>query len=260
MTSKPVKPPPPSSSAAAADEDFACPKCDTRYRWTPQLEGRKIRCRKCGNTFWPRGDPKEALEDEVSAAGARSGFAMLASSPSRRVATEEEPLTAFHNWVLPLAALGLGLAWRIWQAVDHAARFDSVALWQSLLLVIGEWIAVSLACAGGVLVAATFADIELDKLAASALKVAGTVILMCAVAQFCSSFDQRSGDLWGMTLGVPCVLLLAFFMLAAMFRADVLEALMGSVAITIAVVAVMAAMAAMLQSELGQVLSFGRPA
>lgn len=258
MTAKP-RPTAHEATTSTAEEQFACPACGTQYRWGPQLEGKKIRCKKCGQTFWPRGDPQEALNSTVAAAGARSGFAMLASTSSRTAATEEEELTAFHNWVLPLSAFTLGISWRIWQCVEHAGRYESVALWQSILLTIGEWIVVSMACAGGVLLAAMFADIDLDKIGLAALKVASTAILMCALAHFSSSFDQQPGDLWGMTLGVPCILLLAFFLLGGMFRADLLEALMGSVALTVPVVAVMAALAFMVQSELGQVLSFGRP-
>ena len=257
MTSKQA--PATTSPATGNAEHFTCPGCGAKYRWSAQLEGKKIRCKKCDQTFWPRGDPQETFNAAVTAAGARGGFAMLAQTTSRRAATEEEELTAFHNWVLPLGALGLGLAWRAWQCIDYAGRSDSVALWQLLLLVIGEWVVVSIACAGGVLGAAIFVDMDLDKIAAAALKILSTVILMCAVAQFSSSFDRQPGDLWGMTLGVPCVLLLAFVMLAGMFRADLLEALMGSVAITVPVVAVMGALALMMQSELGQVLSFGRP-
>ena len=175
-------PEPAQPSLAAAGEQFACPTCATRYRWSAQLEGKKIRCKKCGQTFWPRGDPQEAL-NALAQAGAKSGYAMLAKDPNRRMASEEEELTAFHNWVLPLVVLGLGLSWRMWQSADHAWRHDSVALWQSLLLVMGEWIVVSIACAGGVLAAAMFVDIDLDKIGASALKVVSTVILMCSLAQ-----------------------------------------------------------------------------
>lgn len=252
--SEPVKRLPAAASA------FACPACGAKYRWKADLASKKIRCKHCSGTFWPAGDPEQQYAAAVTAAGARGGYAMLAPKSARRVQTEEDELTALHNWVLPGIVLAAGGSWRLWQAIGHAARYESVAAWQSIMLVIAEWLAVSIAVAGGVLVSALFIDIDLDKLGRAALKVVSTAILMCAVAQFCSSFDRVPEDMWGMIQGVPCVLLLAFFMLVGMFKADLLEALMGSVAITLFVVGVMAALAFTMQNELGSILSFGRPA
>lgn len=251
---------PAAAEPAASPRVFSCPACAKQYRWSAQLEGKKIRCRACGHMFWPGGDPERTQTAAVARAGARSGFAMLAPSATKRVASETEELTALHNWVIPALVLAIGLGWRLYQVFEHAARFESVALWQSLLLVLAEWLLVTLALAGGLLAVTMFVDIEIDKIGATVLKLAATVILMCAMAQFCASFDRQPGDLYGMTLGVPCVLLLAFLMLTAMFRADVSEALMGSAPLMLAAGAVMAALSFTMQNELGTILSFGRPA
>ncbi len=239
--------------------DVACPKCGARYRWKPELAGRSIRCKHCQSVFKAEAAAEGATVAAVERAGARGGYAMLAHRVSRRAATEEEELTVVHNWVLPLVVLGLGAGWRLWQAIEHAGRYESVALWESLGLVTLEWVVVSIAVAGGVFVSAMFIEIDIDKVGRAILKVTSTALLMCAVANFCSSFDKVPGDLIGMIQGVPCILILAYLMVAGMFGVDLMEGLMGTVAITVFAVGVMVALALSVQTEAGSILGFGRP-
>jgi hypothetical protein len=242
-------------------EIFACPQCSASYRWKPELAGKKIRCKKCQCTFSPDGvNPSASADAMVARVGASGGYAMLAHRASRKVATEEDELTAVHHWVMPLIVLGVGVLLRGWQVIAHSGRFQSVAIWESAGLVLVEWLLVSVAVAGGLLASAMFMEIELEKLGRAALKVVSTALLMSAVANFASSLDKAPDDLIGLILGVPCILLLAFFMLAAMFGVDLLEGLMGTVAITVAAAAVMIALALMVGGQEGLILGFGRPA
>ncbi len=240
-----------------ADETFACPQCQARYRWKPELAGRRIRCKHCSSTFAPELAGEDDHATAVAAAAARSGFALPARS--RTVATEQDELTAFHHWLVPLAVLAVGVALRLTQAIGHARRFDSVSIAESLGIVLLEWVIISLALAVAVVVCAFFVEMELEKIPAAVLKVAATAVLMCGVAQFCASLDRTSWDMWGISLGAPCVLMLAFLMLSAMFGADLLEALIGSVGVMVIVVAVMLGLAVVFDGEVGRVLALGRP-
>lgn len=94
-------------------DSFACPYCDRQYRFKPELEGKRVRC-KCGEKFTieaPVADEPEDYDLDVGAGddGGPDWSALLGSDESTPVAAPAEPAGATcpncHNPVKPGAAL-----------------------------------------------------------------------------------------------------------------------------------------------------------
>ena len=235
-----------------------CPGCGKGYRWRDELAGKKIRCKDCDETFAVDG-PGEGVDDELAEAAKRGGHV----PPRRRAAGDADNFdpdapTAFHNWVVPGVALGLGLLWRGYQTFSHAAQYESVALWQSLGLVLLEWALLTAAVFGAVALTTAITSLEIGDLASAILKAAAAALLMAAACRFFSGIDRDPGDTNGFLFGVPAVLLIGFVMFVACYRADLAESLMAAVAMTFLCVGVLAVLGANIGGEAGAVLGLGR--
>ena len=72
--------------------------------------------------------------------------------------------------------------------------------------------------------------------------------------------DQVPGDSWSLSLSIPLVFLLAFFMFAGMFKADLAEGGIAAVIAMVLVCGIGLILAMNVDGELGRILGFGRPA
>ena len=132
-------------------------------------------------------------------------------------------------------------------------------MWQSGLMALAEWIAVSIALGGGVF-AGSLLGVEIERVGPAVLKPVAMALLMMAGVHFCSMVDQVPGDSWSLSLSIPLVFLLAFFMFAGMFKADLAEGGIAAVIAMVLVCGIGLILAMNVDGELGRILGFGRPA
>lgn len=239
-----------------------CPACGKRYRWRDELAGKKLKCKGCDGVFAPTLEAAQSTQAhlaEVTAAGARHGFTVADRRSTREMSAEMEETTRFHNWFLPAGVLTLFLLWRLAQATGHAGAREDVSYLLALFLVGVEAVLVAGAICGSLFAAAAFADLEMTNWRSSLLKAAATACAMTAVCSFFTQFDFASWDLNSMMLGVPTILLLAYFMYTAMYKVDLLEGLLATTIATILVTGVLLALANIVRGPAGAILAFGRP-
>lgn len=240
-----------------------CTACGKRYRWRDELAGKKLKCKECGDIFIPTREAAESTRahlDEVAAAAARHGFTVSDRRSTREMSAETEETTRFHNLFLPSAVLAVFLLWRLIQTFGHAGAREDVSYGMALFLVLAEALLAAGAIFGSLFAAAAFADLEMASWRSSVLKAVATAFAMTALCSFFTQFDFATWDLNSMMLGVPTILLLAYFMYTAMYRVDLLEGLLATVIATVLVTAVLLTLANILRGPAGAILAFGRPA
>ena len=233
-----------------------CPGCAKTYQWRPELVGKRIACKGCAHQFVVDGGGNET--EKLLADNARRGGYVVPKKRDDAAATlDPDDPTTLHNWILPGVTLGLAVLWRGYEVVAHHAIHD-VPLWHSTLLVLLEWLVVGVAVGIALILTIAFAGLELGRPVSAALKVASVALMMAAACRFFSDFD-RQGDLYGMMFGLPCVLMLGLFLFAGMYRADLLESLMASLAVLFLATAALMILAGTIRGEPGLILGLGRP-
>lgn len=249
-------------AALGADLTVPCPACGKRYRWRDELAGKKIRCKGCGGVFAPSPEATESAQAhlaEVSAAAARHGFVVTDRRSPREMSAEMEETTRFHNWILPVIVLAPVLLWRVIQATGHAGAREDVSQGIALFLVLMEAVLVAGAILGSLVAVASVVELEVTDWRSAVLKALASAFAITALCTFFAQFDFTTWDLNSMMLGVPSILLIAYFMYTAMYRADLLEGLLATVVTTVLVTVVLLALANVVRGPAGAILAFGRP-
>ena len=233
-----------------------CPGCAKAYKWRPELVGKRIACKGCGQKFVVAGGENET-EKLLADNAQRGGYVVPKRRDDGPTVDPDDP-TTLHNWMLPAVTLGLALLWRGYEILAHHTLYENVPLWHSTLLVLLEWLVVGVAVGIALIVTGAFAGLEMGDPRSAALKVASVALMMAAATRFFSDFD-RPGDLYGMILGLPCILVLGFFLFAGMYRADLLESLAATLVVMFLATAALMILAGTIKGEPGLILGLGRP-
>jgi len=243
----------------------SCPSCNKRYPWRDELEGRKVKC-KCGNVFEAALDleaitreddhtydiasdhdlvdathPLRRASPDAATPGAAPIGSIADAHPRRRSGVlsyaharpaeleQQRAASPLKDWYLPIALLGLGLAFRGGQvALESRGGVGAAGLIGAATIGIALNVVLTLAAVG---VSSKLMSIDFGPVHELILKVVATAVLGGAVGSFIISLSPKD-DMQGPIVAIHAVVLLYWILFYFFFEMDLQECLMTVAIVT----------------------------
>jgi predicted Zn finger-like uncharacterized protein len=249
----------------AADEGAgttSCPNCHKRFPWRDGLEGKKVKCKKCGNVFEAALDlegalpdhddrtydvaedyvaPREPMAVSTTAPVMPTQGSVADAYPQRRnkvltyahatpaEAAELSEKSMLREWYLPIALIVLGLGcWAAQVVVSQGGSTGTAGLIGGAVLVMALNIGLTLA---GVAVSSKLMSIDFGPIPELILKVTATAVLGGAVGALTVSIFPKD-DMNGPIIALHVLVILYWVLFYAFFEMDLQECLMTVAIVT----------------------------
>ncbi len=238
----------------------SCPSCRKRFPWRDDLDGKKVKC-KCGNVFEAALDlegplpsvddrtydvaedyvaPMEPQAPRISAPRAgggsvadaypqRSSRVLTYAHASPAEAAEMRERTVLREWYLPIAILGLGVAFRVGQVVlESGAGIGTTGLIGAAIGGLALNVVLTLAAVG---VSSKLMSIDFGAIPELILKVTATAVLGGALGSLIVAISPKD-DMQGPIVALHAVVILYWVLFYMFFEMDLQECVMTVAIVT----------------------------
>ena len=249
----------------AADEGAgttSCPNCHKRFPWRDGLEGKKVKCKKCGHVFEAALDlegalpdhddrtydvsddyvaPREPVAVSTTAPITPASESVASAYPQRRSkvltyahatpaeAAELRDRSVLREFYLPIGVIGVGIVCYIAQLVLSSGGSGS-PIGQVGAAFVGVVLEIVLILAG-IGISAKFMSIDFGPIPELLLKVIATAVLGAAVGALTISIFPKD-DANGAIIALHVVVILYWVLFYMFFEMDLQECLMTVAIIT----------------------------